>query len=98
MSRLWSALNLRRDRLTAVFLLVALVQIGLIALASWGTISYRSALASRAESFRNVTAIDSLLVLLLNAETGQRGYSITGDSRYLSPYVDAKGERRPRAQ
>jgi HD-GYP domain-containing protein (c-di-GMP phosphodiesterase class II)/CHASE3 domain sensor protein len=39
---------------------------------------------------RNVLAmLDRTLVLLTNAETGQRGYVITGDSAYLAPYAAA---------
>ena len=82
--------TLRRDRLAVVFVAVALVQFGLIALGVWGTISYREALARRAESFQNVSAIDSLLVAVLNAETRQRGYVISGDSTYLAPYLEGR--------
>src|SRR6476661_3346942 len=32
----------------------------------------------------------SLLVELLNAETGQRGFLLTTDEKYLEPYVTAK--------
>ena len=82
--------TLRRDRLAVVFVAVALVQFGLIALGVWGTISHREALARRAESFQNVSAIDSLLVAVLNAETRQRGYVISGDSTYLAPYLEGR--------
>ena len=32
------------------------------------------------------TAIDDLMIDLVNLETGQRGYLITGDDNYLEPY------------
>jgi signal transduction histidine kinase/DNA-binding response OmpR family regulator/CHASE3 domain sensor protein len=38
-----------------------------------------------------ITALDDLLATLTDAETGQRGYLITGDPRYLDPYLKAKG-------
>lgn len=34
----------------------------------------------------NDVAARNLLITLLDAETGQRGYIITGDNRYLDPY------------
>jgi PAS domain S-box-containing protein len=34
-------------------------------------------------------ALSQLELLLVDAETGQRGYLYTGDSRYLAPYSDA---------
>ncbi len=36
-----------------------------------------------------LTQIEETLSLLKDAETGQRGYLITGESRYLRPYEDA---------
>src|SRR3982750_1289122 len=33
-----------------------------------------------------VATLDQILSSLLNAETGQRGYIITGDESYLAPY------------
>lgn len=45
------------------------------------------------ESARHVRAIaqnaDALLAAMLNAETGQRGYILTGNEDYLLPYRDA---------
>jgi CHASE3 domain sensor protein len=37
------------------------------------------------------SACDQVLTDLLNAETGQRGYLLTGDPAYLEPYIAAKG-------
>lgn len=36
-----------------------------------------------------IEKIDSILAYITDAETGQRGYIITGDGRYLEPYYDA---------
>ncbi|BBO31613.1 response regulator [Lacipirellula parvula] len=36
-----------------------------------------------------LTALDDVLSLLRDAETGQRGYVITGDESYLAPYTNA---------
>src|SRR5437667_131258 len=38
------------------------------------------------------TEATGLLTTLLNAETGQRGFLLTGNEGYLEPYVRAKAE------
>ena len=38
------------------------------------------------------TQLSSVLRLLLDAETGQRGYLLTGDPLYLQPYQEAASE------
>lgn len=42
-----------------------------------------------AKSHRLHIGLERLLSLLRDAETGQRGYLITGRDEYLAPYVDA---------
>lgn len=42
------------------------------------------------------TALSSLMATLLNAETGQRGYLLTGEARYLDPYEVASRDVRAR--
>lgn len=37
-----------------------------------------------------ITALDDVLSLMKDAETGQRGYIITADERYLEPFTTAK--------
>ncbi|MCA9626331.1 MAG: CHASE3 domain-containing protein, partial [Myxococcales bacterium] len=41
------------------------------------------------ESHERLQALDNLLQALLDAETGQRGYLITGEKAYLEPYTRA---------
>jgi two-component sensor histidine kinase/CHASE3 domain sensor protein len=38
-------------------------------------------------------ALHEVMLAMLDAETGQRGYLLTGKSDYLAPYVDAKRRR-----
>ena len=45
-----------------------------------------SATANIQEAQRSRTAVNKLLQNMLDAETGQRGYLLTGDLRYLKPY------------
>jgi methyl-accepting chemotaxis protein len=47
-----------------------------------------------AHSHAVLTASDALLLALVNAETGQRGYVITGNDSFLEPYRGAEAEAR----
>jgi PAS domain S-box-containing protein len=49
-------------------------------------VAYRSAAERVAQSRKVVTWIQELVSRLRNAESGQRGYLLTGDTRYLAPY------------
>lgn len=54
-----------------------------------------SATANIQEAQRSRTAVNKLLQNMLDAETGQRGYLLTGDPRYLKPYnaaIDETGQ------
>jgi methyl-accepting chemotaxis protein len=69
---------------------VAVLALGIVAVTG-----YRSVLDSQ-ESFREVrhsldvrAEIANLMSQLLNAETGQRGYVITGNDAFLEPYTGA---------
>jgi len=61
-----------------------------------GTNAYRNVLSLRAASVQiekthSVTAaLENLLSLIKDAETGQRGFLITGDETYLQPYHAAR--------
>ena len=50
-----------------------------------------SALSSeRTQTRRLLVAMKDLFSDLQDAETGQRGYLLTGDERYLAPYLQAR--------
>ena len=46
-------------------------------------------------SYQVVRAADQVLIDALDAETGQRGFIITGDAAFLSPYERASGDAVP---
>ena len=76
---------------TASGFLLAVGAVAIIAL-----LSYQS-LQSTAVSTANLTQtiellgrLDGLLSTLKDAETGQRGFLLTGEESYLAPYTDAK--------
>jgi len=50
-----------------------------------------AALATLQQSHAMEAAIGQVLMLTTDAETGQRGFILTGDNRYLSPYEAAEG-------
>ncbi|MBI3726179.1 CHASE3 domain-containing protein, partial [bacterium] len=62
-----------------------------------GAIAYRST-ANLLESRKPIThtyqvlgELDDLLLAIVDCETGQRGYILTGDERYLEPYNEGLG-------
>jgi CHASE3 domain sensor protein len=64
----------------------------LFAMLCGGYLSYRYNILLRenrdlvVHTYQVINAIDGLLLRLEDAETGQRGYLITGDESYLAPY------------
>jgi signal transduction histidine kinase len=76
-----------------LFLFAALVVlVGFVALL-WRDWVIFQASSHRVVELRNaVVEEDQFLALLVNAETGQRGYLLTGNQRYLQPYLDAVAE------
>jgi signal transduction histidine kinase len=48
--------------------------------------------AQRSEALRTQTELQRLLTLLVDVETGQRGFLITGQRAFLRPYEEALGE------
>jgi PAS domain S-box-containing protein len=51
--------------------------------------AYKAAAALASHSRSHVERVQELLALLKDAESGQRGYLLTGDPRYLAPYTSA---------
>lgn len=76
--------------------IVSVAAMALLALAA--AISYRSTvqMAADAEAVRRAVAIEGILESLLSsvtdAETGMRGYVITGHESFLAPYLASKAE------
>lgn len=54
-----------------------------------GTLSFLGATRRVERTLVNIERMTALLSLLKDAETGQRGYLLTGDERYLDPYQEA---------
>lgn len=70
-------------------LLALLVASALLAINEIGYHHSQQAVDTLARSHATRAALDQMLQSMLNAETGQRGYLLTGDERYLRPYQSA---------
>ncbi|MFM5906529.1 MAG: sensor histidine kinase [Novosphingobium sp.] len=92
MRRWWN--SSRNDGLGVLVALgvLLLISMGLV----WDTVSAER--QQRSQAYRTdaiVTALHEILELATSGETGQRGYFITGDRRYLAPYEAARKGYRP---
>src|SRR5437867_3887400 len=66
---------------------LALMTLILIGFASYrSTTELIDAAASRSHTYVVLQHLEGVLSILKDAETGQRGYIITGEERYLEPY------------
>ena len=76
-------------KLTAVFAVALIIQIVV------GVMTYRSIVTMTSDqdmvghTAEVISALDDMLIAVLDAETGERGYIITGHDAYLAPYKDA---------
>src|SRR5438105_4110355 len=68
--------------------LAALVILG--GLSYWSTNQLIAINESVARTHKTVAELEALLSLLKDAETGQRGFLLTGKESYLQPYRDAR--------
>jgi signal transduction histidine kinase/CheY-like chemotaxis protein len=76
--------------------LSALIALSLIlGLACWDWREFQNAGDSVRETDRSLRYIETILSTMRDAETGQRGFVITGDEDYLQPYTRALREIAP---
>jgi diguanylate cyclase (GGDEF)-like protein len=78
------ATNLRRTRITAALALFLIVLLG--ALFVRGIADVQDSIGGIRDNDLARIQIRSVLVDLIDAETGQRGFLLTGDESYLAPY------------
>jgi PAS domain S-box-containing protein len=79
----------RRRLVTTVFVLTAVVVIASTLLTYYFGNRVLQAHAREEGHRETIHSLDQLVSTLKDAETGQRGYIITGDETYLGPYNDA---------
>lgn len=85
--------------MTYVFGAAALITLALLIAASFWLVAQTQSAANEVLKAREqLVSLSNLMVTMLNAETGQRGYLLTGESRYLSPYESASRNVKPRSE
>jgi PAS domain S-box-containing protein len=72
--------------IAAAFLLVALIVMALF----WSFSQVKQAAEVRKQTYVTIKSANDLLSDLKDAETGQRGYLLTGDKAYLEPYLSVR--------
>ncbi len=77
-----------RSTVGLTFALVLLLAVGTGAV--WQLRSFRRATSSVRHSLMSANAIEALTRTLVDAETGQRGYLLTGKEAYLEPLAEAR--------
>ena len=84
-----SGKGVRPRIVTGVFAITAAVVVASTLLTYWFGNRVLHAHAREQERRETISQLDQLVSTLKDAETGQRGFLITGDERYLQPYHDA---------
>lgn len=82
---------LKRPQLTISMFLAVLSASALIFLNETSIKESTNALANMRQAQQTGEVIHQLMQNILNAETGQQGYLLTGNATYLEPYNDAMG-------
>lgn len=72
--------------MSAAALTLSLAELCAVILTIWATFDFRRTVNQRNEGRQTLLAVDTAHIALLDAETGQRGYLITADERFLEPY------------
>jgi CheY-like chemotaxis protein/signal transduction histidine kinase/CHASE3 domain sensor protein len=76
---------------TLIGFLLAVGAVAIIALLSYQSLQSTAATsANLTQTIELLGRLDGLLSTLKDAETGQRGFLLTGEESYLAPYTDAK--------
>ena len=79
--------------------LVAVLAVALIAFFTYRAMQSREEAAARVtQTLGTIQALQDVLSNVKDAETGQRGFLLTGEERYLEPYTNARAELPARAE
>src|ERR1700729_4206525 len=76
---------------TLIGFVLAVLAVAIIALLSYQSLRTTTTTASNlTQTIELLGRLEGLLSTLKDAETGQRGFLLTGEESYLAPYTDAK--------
>jgi len=95
-------LKVSNPRARSDFTVILPLSVTIIFFVASGVIAFLNVKALRDENYRItlthnvITTLDGLFSLLQDAETGQRGFLLSGDARYLEPYTTAVAKIGPR--
>jgi CheY-like chemotaxis protein/signal transduction histidine kinase/CHASE3 domain sensor protein len=83
--------NLPLPPKTLIGFLLAVTAVAIIAVLSYQSLQATTVSAANlTQTIEVLGRLESLLSTLIDAETGQRGFLLTGEESYLAPYTDAK--------
>lgn len=88
----WLRRSRRRDLRSTVLAIAALIVLGMVAISYAQWRQYSRANRDAAASIGVQDSVDTLISALLNGESEERGYLLTGQSQYLVPYNRATRE------
>lgn len=71
------------------YALIALILVGIGVSSYTGIVAIIDAASERTKSRQIISSLDHIHASILSAETGQRGYLLTGDIEYLIPYQES---------
>ncbi len=78
---------------TLIGFLIATLAVALIAFFTYRALLVRQGAAGRVmQTLTTIQQLEGVMRTLLDAETGQRGYLVTGEERYLDPYNRARAQ------
>jgi CheY-like chemotaxis protein/CHASE3 domain sensor protein len=78
---------------TLIGFMVAILAVSLIALFTYRALIVRRSAATRVtQTLSTIQELESLQSTLIEAESGQRGFLVAGEERYLEPYTRARAE------
>ena len=92
-TRLWRQIPLRRQEKILVILPLLAITIS-AALALFGNHQRANIQADIQRHFQMVRGLNEVVTLMVNAETGMRGYLLTGRDEFLQPYATASQKVR----
>lgn len=77
-------------RLLTGFSVIVVITIALSIISYTNFSSYSEADKWNIHTYKVLSDLDGLITSMVNMETGQRGFTITGDENFLQPYKDGK--------
>ncbi|MFZ6816941.1 response regulator [Undibacterium sp. Ji22W] len=81
-----------QQKIAALLVGAALLVIVIVSLSFWAFKELERTSVARTHVADVIGSVDDLLSGLTDAETGQRGYSLTGDELYLQPYLKVRDQ------